>query len=133
MSAVNDMHRPLGICIEGIQVILSVKDMNASRAFYRDVLGFTEADWGSDDFTSMNRENAGIYLCRGAQGSPGSWIWIGFDGDIFQLYETLKARGVTIRQPPVNHPWALELLVEDPDGHVLRFGTDPDTDRPFEA
>ncbi|MBZ4190441.1 VOC family protein [Niabella beijingensis] len=123
---------PLGIRIEGVQVILSVKDMNASRAFYKDILGFEEAEWGSDDFTSMNRENAGIYLCRGAQGSPGTWVWIGFEGDIFNLYEQLKAKGVIIRQPPVNRVWAMELLVEDPDGHVLRFGTDPDPGQPFE-
>jgi hypothetical protein len=26
---------------------------------------------------------------------------------------------------------ALEMHVEDPDGHVLRFGTDPDYNKPF--
>ena len=117
--------------IEGIQPILSVKDMNASRPFYKDILGFEEADWGTDDFTSMNRDNSGIYLCRGGQGNPGTWLWIGFDGDIFQLHDQLKAKGVTIKQPPVNYSWALEMHIEDPDGHILRFGTDPDYNKPF--
>jgi hypothetical protein len=31
-------------------------------------------------------------------------------------------------QPPVRRPWALEMWVEDPDGHVLRLGSDPDDD-----
>ena len=115
----------LDIHIENIQPILSVKDMNTSRAFYVDILGFKEADWGDDNFTSMSRDNCGIYLCRGEQGNPGTWIWVGFDGDMFSLHEELKVKGVTIRQAPVNHSWALEMHIEDPDGHVLRFGTDP--------
>ena len=30
-----------------------------------------------------------------------------------------------MRHPPTNYPWgARELQVTDPDGHVLRFGSD---------
>jgi catechol 2,3-dioxygenase-like lactoylglutathione lyase family enzyme len=105
--------------------------MNASRAFYVDILGFKEAEWGNDNFTSINRDKAGIYLCKGGQGNPGTWVWIGFDGDIFSLHDRLKAKGVTIRQSPTNYSWALEMHVEDPDGHVLRFGTEPDPQKPF--
>ncbi|MDP4262313.1 MAG: glyoxalase superfamily protein [Bacteroidota bacterium] len=115
----------LPIRVENIQPILTVKDMTVSRRFYKDILGFEEAGWGTDDFTSVSRDGSGIYLCRGGQGNPGTWIWIGFDGDMVKLYNELKAKGVTIRQPPVNHSWALELQIEDPDGHVLRLGTDP--------
>jgi catechol 2,3-dioxygenase-like lactoylglutathione lyase family enzyme len=114
----------LSIRIENIQPILAVKDMTVSRHFYKDILGFQEADWGTDDFTSVNRGQSGIYLCKGGQGTAGTWVWIGFDGDIFKLHDELKERGVTIRQPPINHPWAIEIHIEDPDGHVLRFGTD---------
>jgi catechol 2,3-dioxygenase-like lactoylglutathione lyase family enzyme len=121
----------LGIRIENIQPILPVSDMSVSRSFYTDVLGFEEADWGNDDFTSMSRDNAGIYLSRGDQGNPGTWIWIGFNGDILLFYEYLKLKAVTILQPPINYSWALEMHVEDPDGHVLRFGTDPNPNEPF--
>ncbi len=127
----NKIDENLPIRIEGIQAILSVKDMNVSRAFYVGILGFKEVEWGSDNFTSVNRDSGGIYLCKGGQGNPGTWVWIGFDGDIFQLYSQLKAKGVTIRQTPTNYSWALEMQVEDPDGHVLRFGTDPDPTKPF--
>ncbi len=118
------------IRIENIQPILSVRDMSASRAFYVDLLGFQEADWGDDNFTAITRDNCGIYLCKGEQGNPGTWVWIGFDGDIFSLHEELKEKGVIIRQPPVNHPWAMEMHIEDPDGNVLRLGTDP-VNEPF--
>ncbi|MFT3935961.1 MAG: VOC family protein [Chitinophagaceae bacterium] len=121
----------LGIHVENLQPILCVKDINASLAFYRDILGFENAAWGTEEFTSINRENAGIYLCKGAQGQPGTWLWLGFDGDIFQLHETLKANGVTIKMAPSNFSWAMEMQVEDPDGHVIRFGTEPDDTKPF--
>jgi catechol 2,3-dioxygenase-like lactoylglutathione lyase family enzyme len=52
MNSNNNQRDKLGIRIEGVQAILSVRDMQASRAFYIDVLGFEEAEWGTDDFTS---------------------------------------------------------------------------------
>lgn len=122
---IKDIRDKLGIRIECLQPILAVSDMNVSRAFYKDILGFEEAGWGSDEFTNLYRENASIYLCKGAQGNPGTWCWVGFDGDIFKLHKDLREKGVTIRQVPTNHSWAMEMQVEDPDGHVLRFGTDP--------
>ena len=36
-----------------------------------------------------------------------------------------------IRTPPANRPWAYEMRVSDPDGHVLRFGSEPREDEPF--
>jgi len=27
---------------------------------------------------------------------------------------------------PTNFPWAKEMHVEDPDGNVIRFGSEPD-------
>jgi len=109
---------------EGSQPILSVKDMSVSVRYYLDVLGFRNADWGNNDFTSVNRDTAGIYLCRNAQGQPGTWVWIGVE-DVAALYEEYKASGAKIRREPENFPWAYEMQVEDPDGHVLRFGSEP--------
>jgi catechol 2,3-dioxygenase-like lactoylglutathione lyase family enzyme len=111
--------------IENVAPILSVSDMVRSLAFYIDILGFKNADWGDDSFTSISRDNSGLYLCKGGQGVSGTWIWIGFDGDISELHQKLKSRGVTIKLPPTNFSWAYEMQVEDPDGHILRFGTDP--------
>lgn len=103
--------------------ILRVEDMKAALAFYVDILGFKNAEWGTDDFTSLSHGNAGIYLCRGGQGRGGAWVWIGVD-NVEPLHEELRARGVNILLPPTNFPWALEMQVTDPDGNVLRFGSD---------
>jgi catechol 2,3-dioxygenase-like lactoylglutathione lyase family enzyme len=111
--------------------ILSVANMKASLHYYVDVLGFRSAEWGSDDFTSVNREGAAIYLCRGGQGLTGTWVWIGVN-DVQLLYEEYRSSGATVRHAPRNYPWALEFHVEDPDGHVLRFGSEPLENRPFD-
>ena len=110
--------------------ILSVNDMVVTLKYYVDVLGFKNADWGSDYFTHVHRDTAGIYLCQGGQGKVGTWVWIGVD-DVALLYEEYKASGATIRLAPENYPWAYEMHVEDPDGHVLRFGSDARDDIPF--
>ena len=112
--------------IENINPILNVRDISASLDFYVNSLGFTNADWGDENFTCVTRDGRSIYLCRNGQGNPGTWIWVGFGGNIFDLYEEFKSKGIVIHQPPVSHPWAMEMLVQDPDGHVLRFGTDPE-------
>jgi catechol 2,3-dioxygenase-like lactoylglutathione lyase family enzyme len=109
--------------------ILSVRDMAASVRYYVNVLGFRNAEWGNDDFTAVTRDRACIYLCRGGQGQPGTWAWVGVE-DAAALYREYLASGARIRQTPVNHPWALEIHVEDPDGHVLRFGSEPLSGRP---
>ena len=116
---------------EGAAPVLRVTNMTASVRYYVDVLGFRNADWGSDDFTVVRRDGAGIYLCRGAQGCRGTWAWIGVE-DVATLYDEYKASGAKIHGAPRNYPWALEMHVEDPDGHVLRFGSEPLADRPFE-
>jgi hypothetical protein len=86
--------------------ILNVADMVASLRYYVDVLGFRNAEWGTDDFTCVTRDRAGIYLCRGSQGQPGTWVWIGVE-DVEALYAEYKASGAKIRHPPENHrgPW----------------------------
>jgi predicted enzyme related to lactoylglutathione lyase len=111
--------------------ILSVADMSRSLQYYVGVLGFRNADWGSDDFTRVSRDDAGIYLSEGDQGRAGTWIWVGVE-DVTALYEEYKQSGATILHEPRNHPWALEMKITDPDGHVLRFGSEPRKDIPYD-
>jgi predicted enzyme related to lactoylglutathione lyase len=117
------MSLPITVHFENAQAILRVEDMERSLRFYVDQLGFNNASWGKDDFTSVNRDGAGIYLCRGGQGRGGAWVWVGVE-DAGKLHEELKARGVPILIPPTKYPWALEFHVQDPDGNVLRFGSE---------
>lgn len=117
--------------VEGISTILSVQNMSKSRAFYKDILGFEEAEWGNDNFTAFSRNGEGMYLCKGGQGQRNTWVWIGFAGDIFALHNELLVKGVIIKQPPKNYSWALEMHVKDPDGHILRFGKESNPLEPY--
>jgi catechol 2,3-dioxygenase-like lactoylglutathione lyase family enzyme len=66
-----------GVRFEGSQPILRVEKMETSLRFYVDLLGFKNADWGSDDFTSVSRDRAAIYLCQGraAAGRGFGSVW----------------------------------------------------------
>lgn len=114
----------MAVRFENSQPILRVNDMATALQFYVNLLGFENAGWGDEEFTSVNRDQAGIYLCRQDQGEGRAWIWIGVE-DVRALHEEYTALGVPIRMPPTNFPWALEMHVEDPDGNVIRFGSEP--------
>ena len=62
-----------GIRFECSEPILRVENMEASLAFYVNLLGFENASWGNEDFTHIARGDAGIYLCRGDQGRGQAW------------------------------------------------------------
>ena len=112
------------VYFEGSAPILRVENMEIALRFYVNALGFKNAPWGSDDFTCVVRDKAHIYLCRAGQGLGKAWVWIGVE-DAAKLHEELKARDVPVRMPPTNYSWALEMQVEDPDGNVLRLGSEP--------
>jgi predicted enzyme related to lactoylglutathione lyase len=126
--------RVSGVRFEGAAPILRVADLRASLAYYQAVLGF-KRDWGGEapfsSMASVSRDGAAVMLCQGAQGNPGTWVWFGVD-DVVRLRDEVAARGATIVLPPTNFSWAMEIRIKDPDGHVLRFGSDPDRSRPFE-
>lgn len=106
--------------------IFNVKDVPGSIAYYVDRLGFRkEWDWGTPPtFACVFRDNVRIFLCQGAQGSPGTWLSV-FVHDVDALYEDYQRRGAIIRQAPTNFPWGVrEMNVEDLDGHRLRMGSD---------
>jgi hypothetical protein len=115
--------------VECIIPILRVESLPVSLHFYVDLLGF-KVDWEADSMVSVSRNGRAIMLCQGAQGQPGTWVWIGVE-DVELLFDDYSAKGVTIRQKPTNYEWAYEMCVEDPDGHMLRIGSEPKSGEPF--
>ena len=114
---------PVPLPFGGVTPVLRVRDVVASRDYYVQALGF-KVSFETEDFISVSRGHCGLFLCQGDQGHAGSWVWI--DGkDVDALYQEYRASGAIIRHPPTNYSWALEMQIEDLDGNVLRFGSDP--------
>ena len=109
--------------IENVIPILRVQNIKTSRHFYTDALGFS-LDWDAGEMISVSRDGKAIMLCEGDQGQPGTWLWIGCD-DADVLFDEFSTKGAKIHMPPKNFSWAYEFQIEDPDGHVLRFGSEP--------
>lgn len=116
--------------VECVLPILRVRSLEASIDYYVRVLGF-KVDWHEPrEMASASRDRGAIMLCEGPQGNAGTWVWIGVT-DAEALFHEYSSAGATIRLPPTNYRWAYEMQVEDPDGHVLRFGSEPRADLPF--
>ena len=108
--------------------IFRVASLRESLDYYVNVLGF-KIDWEDVSIASVSRDRCIIFLCEGDQGNPGAWTWIGVP-DAGALCEEFRTNGAKIRNPPTNYWWAYEMQIEDPDGNVLRFGSDPLEDQP---
>ena len=115
--------------LECVIPILRVTDLVASLRWYNTVLGFT-TDWQSGAMASVSRDRMALMLCDGAQGHVGGWVWVGVT-DVVPLHAELCARGAEVIMPPTNFFWAYEIRVRDPDGNVLRFGSEPRGDLPL--
>ncbi len=111
--------------------ILRVSDLEASLKYYVECLGFS-IDWNHEGyFASVSRGPANIMLSENDQGVFGSWIYIGV-GDVVRLHDELINAGAIVKLPPRNYPWGMEIHVADPNGNVIRFGSECDKTRDFD-
>lgn len=118
-----------GTDFENVSPIFPVVDLEASLTYYVEVLGF-KVNWQVSGFAEVSRGRCGIMLCEGEQGHSGTWVWIGV-GDADAIYQEYLAKGAKVRHPPNNYPWAYEVQILDPDGNVLRLGSDQKKDQPL--
>ena len=120
--------------LECINPILIVRDIGVSLDYYVRVLGFEKADWVTEEstFALVSRDGFGIYLSENRQEQAKACVWIGAE-DIVPLHREFMAAGARIEAAPANYSWAYEMVVADPDGHVLRIGSEPRQDLPFNA
>ncbi|HVW97903.1 MAG TPA: glyoxalase superfamily protein [Mucilaginibacter sp.] len=109
---------------ESLVPILYSYDVQRSITYYTEVLGF-ENQWKWDDpvtFGCVESECVRLFFCKGDQGHPGTWICINLE-NVDEYYAFIKERGAVILSPPADKEWLMrEMLVQDPDGHIIRFG-----------
>lgn len=114
-------------------VSLSVKDVAASTAWYRDVLGFVvlfaipPAQPMMSHIRWIKFADLMLYSVAEELTQPGQGVKLNFqvwpeDIAIDELAAQFKAKGAEIIEGPVDRPWnTREMLVRDPDGYVLNF------------
>ena len=112
------------MAFESIVPILYSDDVSRSLTYYIEKLAFDE-HWEWDHpitFGGVSKDRVRIFFCLKGQGSPGTWIAVNVE-NVDEYYEIIKARGAKILSPPKDMEWFMrEMLVEDPDGHIIRFG-----------
>jgi len=127
--------QPETLSLSSVMPALTVNDIQASIAWYRDVLGFTVAEeyqregtvlgarlkagasevlLAQDDFAKGRDRKKGVGLrlyCLTAQ-------------DIDQLAAGVRKRGGELAQEPTDQPWgARDFAVVDPDGFNISIST----------
>jgi len=104
--------------------ILYSRDIAASLAYYTDVLGF-DGKWAVGNplsFGAVYKDSVEVFFCKDGQGNPGTWFSIMIE-DADEYYRMVKAKGATIAMDLTDMAHGMrEFWVEDPDGHVIRFG-----------
>jgi catechol 2,3-dioxygenase-like lactoylglutathione lyase family enzyme len=108
-------------------ILLTVKDLDTSIHFYRDVLGLT-LDQQYKTFAMLRAGEFGIYLStrpwpfdkRSVE--KGAGIFPHFEVDNMDaLVARLKSGGTTILQEPKSYSWGKECFALDPDGYQWSF------------
>ena len=107
--------------------ILSVPDVPATAAFYKDVLGFqTDPGTATAEYAVVWRDNAAVHLARGDHTPAGVrlFFWV---KDVNALYEEVIGRGVPIEVPIATRPYHVrDFSMRDPNGVMVVLGQDWD-------
>jgi catechol 2,3-dioxygenase-like lactoylglutathione lyase family enzyme len=110
--------------------ILYSRDVKESLKYYTEILGFEDSwEWGNPtDFGGVVKDDVEIFFCLNDQGHPGTWLAIIVD-DVDSYFKIVKEKGAKIISEPDSKEWNMrEMLIQDPDGHILRFGHRIDCD-----
>lgn len=104
--------------------ILYSSDVRRSIQYYTDVFGFDHS-WEWDEpptFGGVSKDLVEIFFCKEYQGNPGTWIAVMVNA-VDELYERILSKGGKVLSAPDDKEWGLrEMLAEDPDKHIIRFG-----------
>ncbi len=124
-------------------IVLYVGDLDASLAFYRDVLGlpfkFQESGYAEfatpgTKFALYERRRLPELIGRDASGGGPAGEVLFLVDDIDKEAERLRGLGVEILAGPVDRPWGHRTLhVCDPDGFVVELAQEIPRPEPAEG
>jgi catechol 2,3-dioxygenase-like lactoylglutathione lyase family enzyme len=111
----------------GAATVFTVRDVAASIAHYRDVLGFTVTfEYGKPtSYACLCRDQINLHLIAAHRTKriPGNGGVAVFVNDVDLLHAELAARGAQVLKPPQDYDYGMrDFDVIDPDGNQLTFG-----------
>ena len=116
--------------IKAATFVLAVRNLEASRRFYIDRLGFKE-HFAVDGWSFLGRGACELRLghcpdaAHAAQGGDHAWFAYLHVADAVALYAEYQAADVPIWHALQDKPWGFrEFGIETPDGHRILFGQD---------
>lgn len=113
-------------------VVLMVRDVSRAKAFYCDILGF-KIKYEAEGFVDLETETVPLGLMEigvaanlfgSSHISPNQAEQCRLElsanvGNVDEVYQNLKARGVEFIQPPTDRPWGQRTAdFKDPDGNL---------------
>lgn len=117
-----------------IDTIILVNDLDASKAFYTNMMGLEILhDWGNmlvfKERLAIHKANTlqppefiNGFIHSGSQGL-GNLILYFEAGDLEAEYQKLVQAGVKVIHGIVQVPWQKLFRVYDPDGHIVEIGS----------
>ena len=111
----------------GAATVLTVGDIAASTAYYRDALGFAVSfEYGDPTFyVCLCRDEVSLHLIATGEAGrpPGTGAVSVFVDDVDALHAELAGRGANVLKPPQDYDYGMrDFDVADPDGNHLTFG-----------
>ena len=109
--------------------VLAVRDLQASRRYYKDVLGFSEDPIDAAGWSFLTRDSFRVMLGECSNEKPASelgdhsyFAYWNVD-DVDQFYLEIVGRGALVISEPTDRPWGLrEFGLRTPDGHRITCG-----------
>lgn len=109
--------------------VLAVRDLEVSRRYYRDVLGFSEEPIDAPGWSFLVRDSFRVILGEcpderpaGELGNHSYFAYWNVD-DVDAFYAEIVARGAIVSSRPADKPWGLrEFGLRTPDGHRITCG-----------
>ena len=118
--------------LAGAATVFTVRDIAASIAHYRDVLGFDVTfEYGKPTFYAcLCREDVALHLIDATRTErlPGNGAICIFVKDVDRLYNDLRERKARVVKEPQTYPYGMrDFDVLDPDGNQLVFGMEDES------
>lgn len=115
--------------VENIIPVFPVKDIEAAKIFYRDLLGFT-VDWDAGTICSVSRDGHCLMLGLNSGAACPALAWMGLETD--SIMTRAIEEGLEIEQEPKNESFAYHMKIRDIDGNILWLGTEKKETQPLD-